>query len=96
MATVLRQARPTTQNSPGLRQVGTELKQFTSRHRFLDARREELTRRYPNQWVCLTSNGTIVSGHNIDELLEKLERKKLSRQGAAIKLMTTEPKRMIL
>ena len=77
-------------------QVEYGLGQFKIRHRMLDARREELVRKYPDQWVAFTSNGTIVAGYTIDEMVEKLESKGLLRNDAAIKFMATIRRRMIL
>ena len=80
----------------GPTQIQQELRQFKKRHHLLDVRRAELVRRYPDQWVAFTANGTIVAGHTIDDVVEKLESKGLSRKGAAIKFMATTRKRMIL
>ena len=80
----------------GTARVEHGLRQFKIRHRMLDARREELVRKYPDQWVAFTSNGSIVAGHTISEVVEKLERKGLRRNDAAIKFMATTHRRMIL
>ena len=73
-----------------------ELRQFKRRHRLLDEKRDELVTRYPDQWVALTPNGTIVAGGSIGQVIEKLDQKGLSRKGTAIKFMATRPRRMIV
>ena len=77
-------------------QVEHGLRQFKIRHRMLDARREELVRRYPDKWVALTSNGTLVAGDTMGEVIEKLESRGLRRNDAAVKFMATTRRRMIL
>ena len=53
-------------------------------------------KKYPDQVVALTSNGTLVAAPTMKELVEKLEQKGLDRRGAATKLMETTPRMLIL
>ena len=83
-------------NAERATRIREELRRFKERHRLLDARRAELASRYPDQWVALTPNGTIVAGESIDQVIEKIKQKGLSREGAAIKFMATKRRRMIV
>lgn len=69
---------------------------FSARHRILDERRDELVLKYPDQWVGLASNGTLVAADTVDELVEKLERKSVPRSDVAVRFMATKRRRMIL
>ena len=62
----------------------------------MDANHAELVKKYPDQVVALTTNGTLVAAPTITELLEKIERKGLDRRGAATKLLETDPLMLIL
>ena len=72
------------------------MRQFKKRTHFLSVHRPELTRKYPDQWVGLSCNGTLISGPTIQAVLDKVESKGLNRQGLAVKLMATKPRRLIL
>lgn len=80
----------------GPARVAYELQDFQKRNRFLDANYAELVKKYPDQWVALASNGTLVAAPTTGELVEKLEQKGLDRRGAATKLMETTPRMLIL
>ena len=80
----------------GPARVAQELRDFQKRIRFLDANHAELSKKYPDQVVALTSNGTLVAAPTMKELVEKLEQKGLDRRGAATKLMETTPRLLIL
>ena len=73
-----------------------DLRGFKARHRILDERREELVRKYPDQWVAFASNGTLVAADTVDDLIEKLDRKRLRGGDVAIRFMATTRRRMIL
>ena len=85
---------PKARKSEGKTNTGNELRQFSKRHRLLDAWREDLVRKYPDQWVAFTSNGTIVAGPTIEELCRKLDSKGLCRRSAAVKFMATVRRRV--
>ncbi len=72
------------------------MRQFKKRTRYLSAHRPELTRKYSDQWVGLAGNGTLIAGPTIQDVLSKVEAKGLAREGLAVKLMATKPRRMIL
>ena len=80
----------------GPSKVAHELQDFQKRNRFLDANHAELTKKYPDQLVALTTNWTLVAAPTMTELVEKLEKKGLDRGGAATKLMETTPRLLIL
>ena len=72
------------------------MRQFKKRTRYLSAHRPELTLQYPDQWVGLAGNGTLIAGPTIRDLLATVDAKGLDREGLAVKLMATKPRRMIL
>ena len=80
----------------GPARVAYELQDFQKRNRYLDANYAELVKKYPDQVVALTSNGTLVAAPTVKELVEKLEQKGLDRNGVATKLMETNPRMLLL
>ena len=80
----------------GPAKVAYELQDFQKRNRFLDANSTELVKKYPDQWVALTTNWTLVAAPTTGELIEKIEKKGLDRRGAATKLLETNPRMLIL
>lgn len=80
----------------GPARVAQELRDYRRRVLFLDANHAELVKKYPDQWVALASNGTMVAAPTIGEIIEILERKGLRRDNAATKFMETTHRRMIL
>ena len=72
------------------------MRQFRKRTRYLSAHRPELIRKYPDQWVALACNGSLIAGPTIQDVLAKAEAKGLDKKGLAVKLMATKPRRMIL
>ena len=80
----------------GPAKVAYELQDFQKRHLYLVANHAELKEKYPDQLVALTTNWTLVAAPTMTELVEKLEKKGLNREGAATKLMETTPSLWIL
>ena len=73
-----------------------ELKRYQERVRMLDRLLPSLRAKYPDNWVALTSNGSIVAASTVAEMIEKLEQKRLPGNDAAVKFIATSPRRMIL
>ena len=80
----------------GSARVNHELQEYKKRVRMLAEKRPELERKYPDQWVALTSNGTIVAAHTIREMMKSLANKGLRGNDAAVKFIATTRRRMIL
>ena len=77
-------------------QGNQELKRYQERVRMLDRLLPSLRVKYPDNWVALTANGSIVAAPTVIEMVEKLEQKKLPGNDAAVKFIATSPRRMIL
>ena len=76
--------------------VSDEMRQYIKRTLFLRDHRSELTNKYPDQWVALSANGTLIAASSIKGVLSKVEEKGLRKRGLAVKLMATTPRRLIL
>ena len=72
------------------------MRQFKKRTHFLSVHRPELTCKYPDQWVGLACNWTLIAAPTLDDMLSKMEAIGITREGLAVKLMATKPRRMIL
>ena len=76
--------------------VSDEMRQYVKRTLFLRDHRSELTNKYPDQWVALSANGTLIAASSIKGVLSKVEEKGLRKRGLAVKLMATTPRRLVL
>ena len=72
------------------------LRGFRARRHTLDERHDELVLKYPDRWVALTSNGTLIAADTVTDLVDQMERKGLTSNDAAVRFMATIPKHMIL
>lgn len=79
-----------------VRPVSDEMRQFKKRTLFLRDRRPELTSKYPDRLVALSSNGTLIAADTVQGILAKVADKGLSTRGLAVKRMYTKPRRTIL
>ena len=75
---------------------GLGLRDFGARSQALDQRHDELLQKYPDQWVALTSNWTLVAADTIEELAQSLDKKGLRRNDVAYRFMATNRRPMIL
>ena len=76
--------------------VSDEARQYKRRTLYLRDHRPELTRRYPDQLVALSSNGTLIAASTIEGILSKVEERGLNKRALAVKRMATKPRRLIL
>ena len=61
-----------------------------------DEYRADLVRRYPYNWVTITTNGKLITGDLVDELIQKLTQKGLRRDNIVVRFMAAAGRPMIL
>ncbi len=79
----------------GSKAVFLGLQDFTQRVQLMEARKRELTEKFPDKWVAI-HNGEVEVGDSIEEVLEALDTKGVSRKGVVVEFLTTKPRRLVL
>jgi hypothetical protein len=77
-------------------QVRKELLRFSKNVNLLAARRQELTRLYPNKWVAFYDGDIISIGNDLSDLLIEIDAKGLKRDAVITQYLSTEKMTMIL
>ena len=80
----------------GAQEVRIGLREFTNRVRALDAKRVQLTEKYPNKWIAMYNGEIGVIADSLEYLLEEMDRLGIPRKEAVIEFMDTERRTMIL
>ncbi len=61
-----------------------------------DSRRDELTEKYPDQYVALAADDTIVASETLEGIFEELDRLGLEREPCVVEFLSSEPELWIL
>ena len=72
------------------------LRWYGERCELFDRRREELTEKYPDQYVALAADDTIVAAETLDGVFEELDRRGLEREPCIVEFLSSEPEIWIL
>lgn len=72
------------------------LRWYGERCELFDRRREELTAEYPDQYVALAADDTVVASETLDEVFAELDRRGLEREPCVIEFLSSEPELWIL
>ena len=73
----------------GLRWYGERCESF-------DRRRDELTEKYPDRYVALAADDTIVASETLDGVFAELDRRGLEREPCVVEFLSSEPEIWIL
>jgi benzoyl-CoA reductase/2-hydroxyglutaryl-CoA dehydratase subunit BcrC/BadD/HgdB len=80
----------------GAQEVHVGLREFSNRVREFDAKRVQLTEKYPNKWIAMHSGEIRTIADSIEDLLKEMDCLGIPRKGAVIEFMDTERRTMIL
>ena len=69
---------------------------YGERCELFDRRREELTEKYPDRYVALAADDTVVASETLDEVFEELDRRGLEREPCVVEFLSAEPDNLIL
>jgi hypothetical protein len=72
------------------------LEQFIDDSKYVESVRNELTEKYPDQWVAVLRQELVVVGPSLKNVLKKLDAKGLRDCDAVIQRMNTNPKPLII
>lgn len=80
----------------GEESVREGLRWYGERCELFDRRREELTAEYPDQYVALAADDTVIASETLDEVFEELDRLGLEREPCVVEFLSSEPEVWIL
>ena len=69
---------------------------YGERCELFDRRREELTEKYPDRYVALAADDTIVASETLDGVFEDLDRRGLEREPCVVEFLSAKPEIWIL
>ena len=61
-----------------------------------DSRRDELTEKYPDQFVAMAADDTIVASETLDGVFAEIDRRGLERGDCVVEFLSSEPELWIL
>lgn len=77
-------------------EIADLLREFTESARILSSDHPRLIDEYPDKYVALARSGVVADADSHDELLAKLDRAGISRDGVIIRLIERVPRTLIL
>ena len=80
----------------GIEKMFAGAREHRERHLRLDSRREELTRKYPDQWVALAPGDELLVADTIDALYTEIDARGIERDSCVARRMRTKPLRLII
>lgn len=80
----------------GIEKMFAGAREHRERQLRLDSRREELTRKYPDQWVALAPGDELVVADTIDALYAEIDTRGIERDSCVARRMRTKPLRLII
>ncbi len=69
---------------------------FSHRVQVMEARRAEFTTQHPNKWIAMDNGDIVVVADTIEDVLQALDEKQISRRGVVIEYMETERRNLVL
>ncbi len=77
--------------------IAAELEQFQDLAIRMDAEHSDLLRRYPDQWVAMGKDGSIVATANtVDALFQQLDEKQVPYEDVAHDYLDSNPRTLLL
>ena len=61
-----------------------------------DSRRDELTAQYPDQFVAMAADDTIIASATLDGLFAEIDRRGIEREPCVVKYLSSKPEIWIL
>ena len=80
----------------GREAVRESIQRHGERWELFDRRREELTEKYPDQFVALADDGTVVASETLDGVMAELDRRGLRGGGCVMEYLSSKPEVWIL
>ena len=69
---------------------------YMERYRRMVARGPELLEKYPDQWIGITPDETLVVGNSLAEVMELLDQVGANHGGSIVEFLNTKPRKLKL
>ena len=69
---------------------------YANRVRAMEARRSELTWKYPNKWVSMHNGDVVAIGDSLEAVLADMDALGIPRTGAVVKYLDAERRNLVL
>lgn len=76
--------------------IAESLRRYGERCDLFDRRRNELTAQYPDQFVAMAADDTIVASETLDGLFDEIDRRGIERDPCVVEYLSSEPEMWIL
>lgn len=71
--------------------VAESIRWYGERCDLFNRRRSELTARYPDQFVAMAADGTIIASETLQGLFAEIDRRGIAREPCVVKFLNAEP-----
>ena len=76
--------------------IAESLRWYGERCDLFDRRRNELTAQYPDQFVAMAADDTIIASETLDGLFDEIDRRGIERAPCVVEYLSSEPEVWIL
>ena len=80
----------------GIAVIAKEMNSYNRRLRAFEARREDLLKEYPDQWVAVYKRKVRVAKPSLEAMVLEIDRLGIPRRETIVAFMDTEPKTWVL
>ena len=76
--------------------IAEGIRWYGERCDLFDRRRRELTAQYPDQFVAMAADDTIIASATLDGLFDEIDRRGIEREPCVVEYLSSEPEVWIL
>ena len=76
--------------------IAEGIRWYGERCDLFDSRRDELTAMYPDQFVAMAADDTIIASETLDGLFDEIDRRGIEREPCVVEYLSSEPEVWIL
>ena len=80
----------------GSEAVRESIRWYGERCDLFDSRRDELTAQYPDQFVAMAADDTIIASKTLDGLFDEIDRRGIEREPCVVEYLNSKPEVWIL
>ena len=76
--------------------IAEGIRWYGERCDLFDSRRDELTAQYPDQFVAMAADDTIIASETLDGLFDEIDRRGIAREPCVVEYLSSKPEMWIL
>ena len=76
--------------------IAEGIRWYGERCDLFDSRRDELTAQYPDQFVAMAADDTIIASKTLDGLFDEIDRRGIEREPCVVEYLNSKPEVWIL